>query len=141
LECIATAAEEMAGTAIRPSRPADMLCDIFQIDRGIRHSRTTVRFDISVADVVTGEAIDVVGVLEVKRWVAVTVADVALVAALLVAGDSDTEIIQNVLFTYLADTLAFDVFDPLPVPVGRLHHLLMTLVMAGDARSRYLLWL
>ena len=118
LHVVAAAAEEVAGAAVGALGLADVLRDVVQIHGGIGHSGA-VDFDIGVAVVVAGQAVHVVGILEIEGGAVVAVADVTLVAALLVAGDADAEVVQDVPLADGADALAFDVLRCVPSSSGR----------------------
>lgn len=146
-DAIATTATEMAAAAILASRFADLLGDPGEIGRleqllarrafhrlefailVQRVSGIGAEFLVGAGVVVTGQAVNVVLVCEIKILVFPAVTGVATGAPGLVRGDRTTEIIGRVAFAQL---LAGGRACGLPLPVNALHYLMARLVVAAQ---------
>jgi hypothetical protein len=81
------------------------------------------------------EAIYVERVGKVSLIVRIPIPDVATRAALLVALNTDAEIVEYVSLADVSDSLPGNVLRPLPLPMRRVHDFFRATVMARDAGS------
>src|SRR3989304_5062456 len=115
------------------------LCRMVRGINRIGYPGTTGSFDIGVAVVMACEAVNIKRILEVETRTRIAVANMAFVAAILVAGDAYAKVVENISLADCSDALAGNVFEAFPIPVGRLHHFGVATIMAGDTCGSYLL--
>jgi hypothetical protein len=141
LHVVPAATEEVASAAVRSLGLSHVLSNEAQIDRGIRQSRTADGFQICRTVVVTGKAVHIQRIVEIERCIRVAVSNVASIAALLVSGNADAEIVQDVSFSDGPDPFPFDVLCPFPVPVSRMHHFGCAAIVTRNAGGSHILGL
>jgi len=141
LHVVPAATEEVASAAVRSLGLSHVLSNEAQIDRGnpaIPHRRWLSDMSHCCRD---RQGSPHSAIVEIERCIRVAVSNVASIAALLVSGNADAEIVQDVSFSDGPDPFPFDVLCPFPVPVSRMHHFGCAAIVTRNAGGSHILGL
>ena len=142
LDVVAAAGIGVAADAILAGGPGahgDAAGHRVQVDSGVGHAGRRRALFVGSGLVMANEAIDVAGIVEIEAGVFVTQAGVALGTAPLVGGDSDAEIVQEIVLAVDAALHAFDLAGlAFPLEVTHLERGLALLLVAHEAGFRSL---